>query len=103
MKASLFSLCLLLAAFKQTAHAQDSGNVIPFQGQLANQAGQPLIPSNAVTLVFRLYQVPVGGVAIWEESQPNISVNVGRFSVLLGSRTQLPAQSYFNSTLYLGT
>jgi hypothetical protein len=83
-------------------HAQDSANVIPFQGQLANQAGQPLSPTNAVTLVFRLYQVPVGGVAIWEESQPNISVNAGRFSVLLGSRTLLPAQTYFNSTLYLG-
>jgi len=81
---------------------QDTANVIPFQGQLANQAGQALTPTNAVTLVFRLYQQPVGGVAIWEESQPNISVNAGRFSVLLGSRTQLPGTSYFNSTLYLG-
>jgi hypothetical protein len=95
-------LALAVMAIVCGLHAQDTGNVIPFQGQLANQAGQPLSPTNAVTLVFRLYQVPVGGVAIWEESQPNISVNAGRFSVLLGSRTLLPAQTYFNSTLYLG-
>ena len=91
-----------LALLRVHSIGQDSGNVIPFQGQLANQAGQALTPTNAVTLVFRLYQQPVGGVAIWEESQPNISVNAGRFSVLLGSRTQLPGTSYFNSTLYLG-
>src|SRR5437868_2518188 len=93
-----FCLSLALLPAISNLHAQDSANVIPFQGQLANQAGQPLTPTNAVTLIFRLYQAPVGGVAIWEESQPNISVNGGRFSVLLGSRTQLPAQSYFNST-----
>jgi hypothetical protein len=93
---------LVVLALVCTLQAQDSGNVIPFQGQLANQAGQPLSPTNAVTLVFRLYQVAVGGVAIWEESQPSISVSAGRFSVLLGSRTLLPAQTYFNSTLYLG-
>jgi len=94
----LFTLFALLCGYSR---AQDA-TVIPFQGQLANQAGQPLSPTNAVTLVFRLYTAPVAGTAIWEESQPNVSVNAGRFSVLLGSRTQLPAQSYFNSTLYLG-
>lgn len=97
---TLLRLCaVLLVALG--LRAQDA-NVIPFQGQLANQAGQPLSPTNAVTLVIRLYNAPVGGMAIWEESQPGVSVNAGRFSVLLGSRTMLPAQSYFNSTLYLG-
>src|SRR6266498_4040482 len=89
-------LLLCVSAFSQDA------NVIPFQAQLANQTGQLLSPSNAVTVVFRLYRVPVGGVAIWEESQPNISVNAGRFSVLLGSRAALPARTNFNNTLYLG-
>jgi hypothetical protein len=82
--------------------AQNAGNVIPFQGQLANQTGQPLSPNNPVTLVFRFYQAPVGGAAIWEEAQPNVSVSAGRFSVLLGSRAALPDQSYFQGTLYLG-
>src|SRR6266849_6516965 len=91
-------------AFALTARVagQSSSNVIPFQGELANQAGSPLSPGNTVTVVFRLYRQAVGGAAIWEESQPNISVNAGRFSVLLGSRIELPAATSFSSTLYLG-
>jgi microcystin-dependent protein len=97
------SFCaLLFISCLRCSEAEESSNVIPFQGQLADQNGQTLNPVSAVTLVFRLYQIPVGGVAIWEESQPNISVNTGRFSVLLGSRTLLPSYSYFNSTIYLG-
>ena len=92
---ALFALCV------GNCLAQDA-NVIPFQGQLANQAGQVVSPTNSVTLVFRIYTAPVGGIALWEESQPNISVNAGRFSVLLGSRTMLPAASFSNTTLYLG-
>jgi hypothetical protein len=96
---------LLIATIGTTSRFAQSAlpeNVIPFQGQLADQAGQPLSPSNAVTVVFRLYRVPVGGVAIWEESQPNILVNASRFSVLLGSRAELPGPTNFNATLYLG-
>jgi len=92
---------VLVALFCGPSQAQEA-NVLPFQGQLANQAGQPLSPTNSVTLIFRLYTAPVAGTAIWEESQSNISVNAGRFSVLLGSRTQLPPPSYFSATLYLG-
>src|ERR1041385_5574282 len=93
-------LFILLFAHCLALRGQNSGNVIPFQGQLANQAGQPLTNVSSETLVFRLYQTPVGGVAIWEEPQPNISVNAGRFGVLLGSRQALPDKSYFNGTLY---
>lgn len=102
MKALLLCLFGSILVIADLASAQDSGNVIPFQGQLANQAGQSLTNVSSATLVFRLYQTPVGGVAIWEEAQPNISVNAGRFGVLLGSRQALPDTSYFNSTLYLG-
>lgn len=100
LRNATFMLLYFLAA--GIAVGQDSGNVIPFQGQLANQTGVPLSLTNVTTLVFRLYRVPVAGVAIWEESQPALSVNAGRFSVLLGSRTELPANTNFNSTLYLG-
>ncbi len=92
----------LLILVSSLGMAQDAGNVITFQGQLANQSGQPISPPSPGTLVFRLYRQAVGGVALWEESQPNISVSAGRFSVLLGSRTELPAAPNFNTTLYLG-
>jgi microcystin-dependent protein len=102
MKTHAINLVLVFLLFGLSASAQDSGNVIPFQGQLAGQGGQPITMPSPVTIVFRLYQTPVGGVALWEEAQPNISVNAGRFSVLLGSRNALPAYSTFNATLYLG-
>ena len=102
MNIILSFICVaFLLLFSDKMYGQDA-NVIPFQGQLANQYGQVISPTNSVNMVFRLYQQPVGGVAIWEESQSKISVNSGRFSVLLGSRTQLPSYNYFNSTLYLG-
>lgn len=96
------TLIRILSIFLCAGAVAEEANVIPFQGQLANQAGQPVSPSNAVTVVFRLYRAPVGGVAIWEESQPNISVSTGHFSVLLGSRAALPPRTNFNNTLYLG-
>ena len=94
-------LTILDIAFGVGVFAQEPANVIPFQGQLANQAGQPLSPTNPSTLVFRLYRQAVGGIAIWEESQPNLSISAGRFSVLLGSRTELPAAPNFNTTFCL--
>ena len=101
---TLTALVALLtwAGCSSSAQAQDTGHVIPFQGQLADQAGQPLNPTVPLTLVFRLYNAAVGSQAIWEEAQPNISVNSGRFSVLLGAITALPGETNFNRTLYLG-
>jgi microcystin-dependent protein len=92
----------ILLALSSVAASADESLVIPYQGQLADQSGQPLTPGSPVTILFRLYQTPVGGVAMWEEPQPSISVNAGRFSVLLGSRNALPAYTNFNNTLYLG-
>ncbi len=92
----------VLAMSSLLARAQMSPAVIPFQGQLASQSGEPLSPAQPVTLVFRLYENPVGGVALWEESQPNIVVIGGRFNVLLGSRTPFSDLKIFNRTIYLG-
>src|SRR5438046_3186480 len=58
--------------------------------------------SSASVRPFRLYLVPVGGVAICEESQSDICVKAACFSVLLSSRAQLPGPTNSNATLYLG-
>lgn len=101
MNAKLNCLISIIILVASVASAQ-TAKLIPFQGQLADQSGQPISPSERLTIVFRLYRSAVGGVAIWEEVQPNVSVNGGRFSVLLGSRTQLPPPVEFSSTVYLG-
>ena len=46
-------------------------------------AGQPLSPTSPSTLLFRLYRQAVGGIAIWEEPQPNMSVTAGRFNYII--------------------
>jgi hypothetical protein len=76
--------------------------LIPFQGQLTDQAGVPLTPTAPLTLTFRIYGTPVGGEVLWDESHPNMAVIAGRFSVLLGLRNALPGPSAFSKTLYLG-
>ena len=88
-----FSTVAFLALLCSHSLAQDTAKVISFQGQLANQAGQVLAPTNGRRAAFLSLPQTVGGVAILEESKPNISVDAGRFSVLLGSRMQLPTTS----------
>lgn len=83
-------------------YAQTSSAVIPFQGQLASQSGEPLSPLHPVTMVFRLYENPVGGVALWEEIQPNIVIIAGRFNALLGSHKPFSDLRMFNRPIYLG-
>ena len=50
---------LLLAAFTSRLQAQE--RLLPFQGQMTDQAGAVLTPTTPVTLTFRLYETPVGG------------------------------------------
>ncbi len=81
----MFVLALMVYQVTGTV-AQESGNVIPFQGQLANQAGQPLSPTSPITFIFRLYRQAGGGISFCEESQPNFSVNAERLGVLPAHR-----------------
>jgi hypothetical protein len=92
---------ILLACSIPTVLASQSPS-LPFQGVLTDQGGAPVSITNSVSLVFRLYDQPISGQAIWEEAQPNVSVASGRFSVLLGSRVPLPDAKTFAASLYLG-
>jgi microcystin-dependent protein len=81
---------------------QEASPLIPFQGILTNQSGDMVEATAPRSLVFRLYEVSIGGAPFWEEAQPGVAVIAGRFSVLLGSRSRLPSAERFTSTIYLG-
>jgi len=81
---------------------QTFDQVIPFQGQLTTQSGDFLAAGADVTLVFRLYDQPVGGASFWEELHSNVGVTHGVFSVLLGSHSPLPGAKMFLKTVFLG-
>ncbi|HMB93967.1 MAG TPA: hypothetical protein VKP65_24165, partial [Rhodothermales bacterium] len=75
-------LALLIGLFRvNTAQAQVPGT-IAYQGYLTDTSGDPL--DGTVNLAFRLYDAPTGGTAAWAESQLNVPVSDGVFSVQLG-------------------
>ncbi len=102
MKVAVSMVVAILMLSSLRLQAQTASAVVPFQGQLASQSGEPISPPKPLTLAFRLYENPVGGVALWEEIQPNIVVIAGRFNALLGSRNPFPDLKIFNRTVYLG-
>lgn len=66
-------------------------NMINNQGRLTTPAGVPLFndPTNAadgqIDLVFGIYDAPTGGAAIWGQTNADVAVHNGLFSVLLGN------------------
>ena len=85
------------------AGAQDA-RVLPYQGQLTDQAGRPISPDNALVMVFRLYDSPTGGTAKWGEVHRAVTVEAGRFSVLLGAIEPFgfDVMAMFDRVVYLG-
>jgi hypothetical protein len=57
-------------------------HLIHYQGMLTDDAGNPL--NTPQDLTFRIYNVESGGSSLWGETQNNIQVTDGLFSVLLG-------------------
>ena len=57
-------------------------HLIRYQGQAVDSNGVPL--EGPYTLIFRLYGVETGGAPVWEETQTNVQLSGGNFSVLLG-------------------
>lgn len=95
-----FMILVVLNSLALNARAQQA--LLPFQGQLTDQTGVSLSPTAPLTLIFRLYENPVGGAVVWEEAHPNIDVIAGRFTALLGSRNPFPNPKQFSKTVYLG-
>lgn len=72
---------LLMPAFADVPH------LIRYQGTAVDTQGVPL--EGPYTLTFQLYGAETGGTTIWKETQANVPLTQGHFSVLLGSVTAL--------------
>lgn len=73
-------------AFAQVPH------LIRYQGQAVDSKGVPL--EGPYTLTFRLYDAETGGTKLWEETQANVPITKGHFSILLGQVTPLTTMSW---------
>ncbi len=85
----LSAVCWVLGA--GVVHA-DSLHLIRYQGQAVDSQGVPL--EGPYTLAFRLYDATTGGTKEWEEVQPNVPLQGGHFSVLLGQVTPLDGMNW---------
>lgn len=70
------------------------------QGSLQKPSGKPF-DDGFYPITFKLYDVEVGGQAIWTEVQPQVRVENGLYEVSLGSI--VPLNLSFNKRYYLGT
>lgn len=75
----------------------DIPHVIRYQGTVVDAKQVPL--EGPYTLTFRLYDAVDGGAEVWEETQTNVPVVDGQFSVLLGQVT--PLDLPFDKDLWL--
>jgi len=73
---------------------------ISYQGRLTDSAGNPV--NGVYPIQFAIYTSSGGGTYVWEETQANVSVSDGYFTVLLGSLSPIPDSIFDTSTRYLG-
>jgi hypothetical protein len=83
---------VILTVFAGTSPAAIP-TVINFQGRLTDAGGTP-VPDGSYSVVFTIYDVPVGGTVKWTETQ-SVTTSGGLFSVLLGTLTPI-VDSVFN-------
>ena len=74
---------IMVLFFVALAYTDPIPHLINYQGMLTDDGGNPLnTPQN---LTFRIYNVESGGGWLWGETQNNVPVEEGLFSVILGS------------------
>jgi hypothetical protein len=91
-------LALLLLALSTGCDGAVLNLRISYQGYLTDALGNPINGNRNMT--FRMWNAATAGTNMWEETQNNVPVNGGHFSVALGSVTPLdPAD--FHKPLWL--
>lgn len=93
-------LFLVFCIFTVTRIAAQSKPPLSVQGTLKNADGTSVADGN-YNMTFRLYTASSGGTAVWTESQSNVPVRAGVYSVRLGVIT--PINITFTENLFLGT
>lgn len=70
------------------------------QGRLLNTDGTPV--TSPVRMIFNIYDSSSSTTPLWTETQSNVMLDNGAFSVQLGSVTAFPSTLWTGATLYLG-
>ncbi len=96
----LILVVLITVAVMLAGAMASAPTLISYQGRLTDASGSPL--TGTYTIQFAIYTSLGGGTYVWEETQSNVSVNDGLFSVLLGSITPISDTVFKDANRYLG-
>lgn len=81
----IISLVFLMGLINGILGAAIAPSIVGYQGRLTDASDVPLTGTYNVT--FRLYDAPVGGTLIWQETHSAVSVQNGLFTAVLGQGT----------------
>ncbi|MBI3258386.1 MAG: hypothetical protein HYZ54_02730, partial [Ignavibacteriae bacterium] len=100
MRKSTLSLIIALVCLAISIDTVQAGvpRLLSYQGILTTKVGDP-VPDGNYTILVRLYDTGIGGVALFEETLSVQSVG-GTFNALLGKTTQIILD--FDKQYYLG-
>jgi len=80
--------------------AQGAPELINYQGELRDSAGNPLDGTYGIT--FTIYNQEADGTVLWTETYRGVQVKDGRFHVLLGSISPFPEELFDGDSRWLG-
>jgi hypothetical protein len=86
--------------FLASVSSADVPHVINYQGKLTTASGGCL--NDTVEMTFSIYSDTLGPPADWSETQTEVVVRDGIFSVLLGSVDSIPSLVFDGNVKYLG-
>ena len=92
-----FAVLLIISASWSQASVP---SLINYQGKLSTSDGGCI--DDTVRMTFSIYPDTLGSPADWSETQAQVVIREGVFSVLLGSSDSLPASVFDGSVKFLG-
>lgn len=99
MKKSIFPLIIKFCFLMICTSVYGQQANLSFQGIL-KRANGTAVEDGEYSITFKLYESESGGNPIWTETQPNVEVTSGIYSVILGTIT--PIDAGFNVPYWLG-
>ena len=96
---SIFFVVVVVIALESMA---EPPRLINYQGKLTDSLNQT-VSDSAYSMTFSLYDVNMGGTALWSEGPVTVPVENGLFTYILGVHNPLPDSLIIdNAELYLG-
>lgn len=97
---AIFFTSVLVVLFVCNLALGDVPRMINYQGKITTPQGA--LVADTLSITFAIYADSTGGTAQWSETHPQVIIQYGVFSVLLGSIAPTPASIFDGNTKYLG-